>query len=182
VIHCAIITAGSAREKSDPETIVAVNIQGAVTTLMAAARLGVKTFVYPSSGSIYGAAARDVPLIDEDALQPAPVALYGLTKRAAETLLPRTAATQNVSFAAARLGSVYGPWEYATGVRDTLSPTLSCWVSTRPPDERPPSNACTAAPTLRSGDVSFHDRLERIDSNSARMRFSCRRTAIVSRS
>jgi nucleoside-diphosphate-sugar epimerase len=71
VIHCAIITAGSAREKSDPETIVAVNIQGAVTTLMAAARLGVKTFVYPSSGSIYGAAARDVPLIDEDALHPA---------------------------------------------------------------------------------------------------------------
>jgi UDP-glucuronate 4-epimerase len=26
VIHCAVITAGSAREKSDPETIVAVNI------------------------------------------------------------------------------------------------------------------------------------------------------------
>jgi nucleoside-diphosphate-sugar epimerase len=29
-----------------------------------------------------------------------------------------------VRFAAARLGSVYGPWEYATGVRDTLSPML----------------------------------------------------------
>jgi nucleoside-diphosphate-sugar epimerase len=106
VIHCAIITAGSAREKSDPETIVAVNIQGAVTTRMAAARLGVKTFVYPSSGSIYGAAARDVPLIDEDPLHPAPVTLYGLTKRAAETLLPRIAAIQSVRFAAARRGSV----------------------------------------------------------------------------
>jgi nucleoside-diphosphate-sugar epimerase len=47
VIHCAVITAGSAREKSDPETIVAVNIQGAVATVMAAARQGVKTFVYP---------------------------------------------------------------------------------------------------------------------------------------
>jgi nucleoside-diphosphate-sugar epimerase len=101
-----------------------VNIQGAVATLMAAARQGVKTFVYPSSGSIYGTAARDVPLVDEDALNPAPVPLYGLTKRAAETLLPRIAATQNVRFAAARLGSVYGPWEYDTGVRDTLSPML----------------------------------------------------------
>jgi nucleoside-diphosphate-sugar epimerase len=124
VIHCAVITAGSVREKADPEGIVAVNVQGAVATLMAAARRGVPRFVYPSSGSIYGAAARDVPLIDEDTLLPAPVSLYGLTKRAAETLLPRVAETQGVLFAAARLGSVYGPWEYATGVRDTLSPML----------------------------------------------------------
>jgi nucleoside-diphosphate-sugar epimerase len=124
VIHCAVITAGSAREKADPEGIVAVNMQGAVAALMAAARHGVPRFVYPSSGAIYGAAARDVPLIDEDALIPAPVSLYGLTKRAAETLLPRVAETQGVCFTAARLGSVYGPWEYATGVRDTLSPML----------------------------------------------------------
>ncbi|HTI83276.1 MAG TPA: NAD(P)-dependent oxidoreductase [Acetobacteraceae bacterium] len=124
VIHCAVITAGSAREKADPEGIVAVNVQGAVSALMAAARHRVTTFVYPSSGSIYGTAARDVPLIDEDALSPAPVALYGLTKRAAETILPRIAAVQGIRFAAGRLGSVYGPWEYATGVRDTLSPML----------------------------------------------------------
>ncbi len=124
VVHCAVITAGSAREKADPETIVAVNVQGAVTTLMAAARRGVLRFVYPSSGAIYGAAARDVPLIDEDTVVPTPVTLYGLTKRAAETLLPRVAETQGIRFAAARLGSVYGPWEYATGVRDTLSPML----------------------------------------------------------
>src|SRR5690349_24876360 len=65
VIHCAVITAGSAREKADPEGIVAVNVQGAVGALMAAARNHVATFVYPSSGSIYGTAARDVPLIDE---------------------------------------------------------------------------------------------------------------------
>ena len=73
VIHCAVITAGSARERADPEGIVAVNVQGAVATLMAAAARGVPRFVYPSSGSIYGAAARDVPLIDEDAVLPTPV-------------------------------------------------------------------------------------------------------------
>ena len=129
VIHCAVITAGAAREKSDPETIVAVNIQGAVGALVAAARRGVKRFVYPSSGSIYGLAAKGVAVIEEDALLPAPVMLYGLTKRAAETILKRIAETQGVRFTAARLGSVYGPWEYATGVRDTLSPmlqTLEC--------------------------------------------------------
>jgi nucleoside-diphosphate-sugar epimerase len=124
MIHCAVITAGAAREKAGPETIVSVNVQGAVGALMAAARCGVRTFVYPSSGAIYGTAARDVPVIDEDALHPSPVTLYGLTKRAAETILPRVAETQGMRFAAARLGSMYGPWEYATGVRDTLSPML----------------------------------------------------------
>ena len=135
VIHCAVITAGAAREKADPEGIVAVNVQAAVATLMAAARRGVPRYVYSSSGAIYGAAARDVPLIDEDGLTPAPVSLYGLTKRAAETLLPRVAETQGVRFAAARLGSVYGPWEYATGVRDTLSPMLQALECARRGEE-----------------------------------------------
>lgn len=124
VIHCAVITAGSRRETADPESIVAVNIQGAVATLVAAARRGVKRFVYPSSGAVYGASAGTVDLMDEDALRPAPVNLYGITKFAAELILPRVAETQAVAFTAARLGVVYGPWEYATGVRDTLSPML----------------------------------------------------------
>jgi nucleoside-diphosphate-sugar epimerase len=124
VIHCAVITAGTTRETADPATIVEVNIQGAVATLIAAARRGVTRFVYPSSGAVYGASAATVDVMDEDALRPAPVALYGLTKYAAETILSRIAQTQGVSFTAARLGVVYGPWEYATGVRDTLSPML----------------------------------------------------------
>ena len=135
MIHCAVITAGAAREKADPETIVSVNVQGAVAALTTAARLGVTTFVYPSSGAIYGTAARDVALIDEDALHPSPVTLYGLTKRAAETILPRVAETQGMRFAAARLGSVYGPWEYATGVRDTLSPMLQVLQCARQGEE-----------------------------------------------
>jgi dTDP-glucose 4,6-dehydratase len=124
VIHCAVITAGSEREIADPESVVAVNIQGAVATLMAAARHGVKRFVYPSSGAVYGASAATVDLMDEDTLRPAPVNLYGLTKFAAESILPRIAETQGVALTVARLGVVYGPWEYATGVRDTLSPML----------------------------------------------------------
>ena len=102
---------------------------------MATARSASTAFIYPSSGSIYGSAARDVALIDEDALHPAPVSLYGLTKRAAETILPRVAETQGMRFAAARLGSVYGPWEYATGVRDTLSPMLQVMQCARRGEE-----------------------------------------------
>lgn len=124
VIHCAVITSGSAREAKDPEGIVAVNVQGAVATLVAASRRGVRRFVYPSSVAVYGASARGVALVSED-LPAKPLMLYGLTKLACETLLPRIAEMQGLGFAAARLASVYGPWEYATGARDTLSPMLS---------------------------------------------------------
>lgn len=124
VIHCAVITAGPARELSDPETIVAVNVGGAVAVLAAAARHGVKRFVYPSSVSVYGTAAMGVDPVMEQ-LTPAPVMIYGMTKLACEVLLPRIAHTQGVRLAIARLASVFGPWEWATGARDTLSPMLS---------------------------------------------------------
>jgi nucleoside-diphosphate-sugar epimerase len=124
VIHCAVITAGTRRETTDPGAVIAVNIQGAVATLVAAARRGVKRFVYPSSGAVYGSSAATVDMMDEDALRPAPVSLYGITKLAAELMLARVAETHGVNFTAARLGVVYGPWEYATGVRDTMSPML----------------------------------------------------------
>ena len=123
VIHCAVVTAGSDRERRDPEGIVAVNVQGAVSALAAAARHGVKRFVYTSSVAVYGAAARDVDPVREN-LAPQPAMIYGQTKLACELLLPRVAAVQDIEFAAARLASVFGPWEYPTGVRDTLSPML----------------------------------------------------------
>ncbi len=124
VIHCAVITAGPAREQSNPEGIVAVNVQGAVEALIAAARRGVQRFVYPSSQSVYGASLAGNDLADEDT-QRRPLLLYGTTKLACEDMLPRIAETQGVNFVSARLASVYGPWEYATGARDTLSPMLT---------------------------------------------------------
>ena len=124
VIHCAVITAGSERETREPETIVATNVQAAAALLVTAAHQGVRRFVYPSSGAVYGHAARAASVLHEDELVPAPANLYAATKLAAETILGRIAETQGVSFVAARLATVFGPWEYATGVRDTLSPML----------------------------------------------------------
>ncbi len=124
VIHCAVVTAGAAREEQAPQDIVATNIQGAVATLTAAAKYGAKRFVYPSSGAVYGHAARGAVALDEDTLMPQPINLYGATKLAAEIVLARIAASQRIGYVAARLGNVFGPWEYATGVRDTLSPML----------------------------------------------------------
>jgi nucleoside-diphosphate-sugar epimerase len=130
-VHCAVVTAGSAREAADPGGIVAVNVLGAVATLMAAKRAGADRFVYPSSGAVYGHAARGAAELDEETTGTAPASLYGLTKRAAETILPRIAETQGMRCVCLRFGSVYGPWEYATGVRDTLSPMLQALEAAR---------------------------------------------------
>jgi nucleoside-diphosphate-sugar epimerase len=122
VIHCAVITAGAQREAKDPEAIVATNVQVAVAAITATARYGAKRFIYPSSGAVYGYAAREASVLDEDTLLPKPTNLYAATKWAAEILLNTIARSNQIEFAAIRLGTVFGPWEHATGVRDTLSP------------------------------------------------------------
>ena len=124
VIQCAVITAGTMREQQDPQSIIAINVNGAVNTLIAAARRGATRFLYTSSVAVYGRRAEgDAPVTE--ACATAPVMIYGMTKLACELMLPRLAEVQGIGFAAARLASVFGPWEYATGARDTLSPMLS---------------------------------------------------------
>src|SRR3954470_14838936 len=122
VLHAAVITAGSARERTAPERIVAVNLGGAIAVVQAALRHGATRFVYPSSGSVYGTPPADGGPYDEATTWPRPLALYGITKLAAEQAVLRLAEANGLSAAAARLGSVFGPWEWTTGVRDTLSP------------------------------------------------------------
>jgi nucleoside-diphosphate-sugar epimerase len=129
VLHAAVITAGPAREKADAETIVAVNLAGALAVQRAALAHGVARFVYPSSVAVYGQQPEGAPPFTEDGTWPRPVMLYGITKLAAEQALARLALVNGLSFAAARLGSVFGPWERDTGLRDTLSPHHAALVA-----------------------------------------------------
>lgn len=160
VIHCAVITAGAAREKADPQGIVAVNVQGAVQALVAAAARGVRRFIYPSSVAVYGTNAEGTDPVSES-LAPKPVMIYGLSKLACEVLLPRIAEVQGIGFAAARLASVYGPWEYATGVRDTLSPMLAAAECARAGQEavlsRPGLGDFCYAPDIAAGLAALAD-------------------------
>lgn len=125
VLHTAVITAGAEREKRDAGTIVAVNVAGAIAVLEAAVAHRVTRFVYPSSVAVYGQQPEGSPPFTEDGTWPRPVMLYGITKLAAEQALARLARAHGLPFAAARLASVFGPWERDTGLRDTLSPHLS---------------------------------------------------------
>ncbi|WP_158639117.1 NAD-dependent epimerase/dehydratase family protein [Elioraea rosea] len=129
VLHAAVITAGPEREKTDAETIVAVNVLGALAVLRACLAHRVARLVSPSSVAVYGQQPEGSPPFDEETTCPKPIMLYGITKLAAEQSLARLARVHGLSFAAARLGSVFGPWERDTGLRDTLSPHLAATVA-----------------------------------------------------
>src|SRR5690606_37371153 len=71
-------------------------------------------------GSAYGSALVDRELVTEDTA-PEPDSLYAITKYASERLCARFRARHALDVVCARLGSVFGPWERDTGVRDTYS-------------------------------------------------------------
>ncbi len=124
VIHTAAVTPNQQRERDDPGGIVDVNIGGTVNLLACAAvRPSVQRVVVLSSVAVYGF-ARPAPsgLFEEDLSNPAPAALYGITKLAAEQAALRIGELHNLDVRVVRLGPVYGRWERATGVRDALSP------------------------------------------------------------
>jgi nucleoside-diphosphate-sugar epimerase len=122
VIHAAVITAGTERERREPAAIVATNIQGTVNALDAARRRGAERFVYLSSASVYGANAESADALCEEHTAPLPQSLYAVTKYAAEGIARRYGTVFDMQVFAARLSAVFGRWEHDTGLRDTLSP------------------------------------------------------------
>jgi UDP-glucose 4-epimerase len=67
-------------------------------------------------------------LLDEE-LPCDPVSLYAITKFASEKVAARLAALWQTDFISVRLSAVFGPWERATGVRDTLSPLMQIFTA-----------------------------------------------------
>jgi len=121
VLHGAVITSNAAREKQTPEEILSVNLGGLASVLTASAEAGVKRFVAVSSIGVFGTAPADGESLTEDRPH-TPATLYGITKSAGEAIVERLAALHGLDCINARLGVVFGPYEYATGLRDTMSP------------------------------------------------------------
>lgn len=116
----AAITANAAREARDPQSILRVNLAQA-SALELARDAGVRRIVNLSSAAAYGAAGERAIRLDEDA--PAdPVGLYAITKLASERIAARLGSLWGLDVVSLRLSGVFGPWERATGVRDTPSP------------------------------------------------------------
>jgi UDP-glucuronate 4-epimerase len=130
MVIAAAVTAGSARELSAPEAVIGTNVQAVATAVRLAAAAGLRRVVHLSSVAAYGATAATPGPLTED-LPLRPVALYGMTKAFGETIALRLAELAGLDLVVARLGSCFGPWEHATGLRDTLSPQLQILMAAR---------------------------------------------------
>jgi UDP-glucose 4-epimerase len=117
----AAITADAAREARDPETILQVNLTALAPILRAARDAAVQRVINLSSAAAYGRAAGGVAMVDETT-PPQPTGLYGMSKFCSEMIGGRLAELWSMDFVSLRLSAVFGPWERATGVRDTTSP------------------------------------------------------------
>ncbi len=121
IVLGAAITAGPAREASDPETILRVNLLAQTPILMAARNSGVKRIINLSSAAAYGASAFRNALLDEETPCD-PASLYAITKFASEKVAARLADLWQCEIISVRLSAVFGPWERNNDVRDTPSP------------------------------------------------------------
>lgn len=119
VIHAAAVTSGPQRETRDPAGIVEVNLRGTVNVLTAAREHGVQRTVYIGSGAAYGESLYRYPRLYEHTLS-VPATLYSITKHAAERMCMRLRALWEIDIVCVRLGTVIGPWERDTGVRDNF--------------------------------------------------------------
>jgi len=124
VIHAAAITPGTDREAREPREIVDVNVCGTINVLEACRNRGCERIVYVSSGVAYGKAHDDGGVLREDVSHPRPDNINGITKFAAEQIALRLGAVWNLPVVCVRVGTVCGPWEFDTGVRDSLSVQL----------------------------------------------------------
>lgn len=121
VVNAAAITAGLDRERTSARRIIEVNLLGTIEVLEACLRHQIPRLVQLGTGSVFGQAGRWSDWLDEDSSAAMPESLYGISKFAAERACIRYATQRGLDVTTLRLGTVFGRWEYSTGVRDTLS-------------------------------------------------------------
>ena len=124
LVHLAAVTADADRERRAPAQVFEVNVGGTIAALTAARAAGVGRIIHVSSGSVYGASGRDADLLREGETPLRPEGLYGISKQAGEATALRLADLHGLDLVVGRLGTCFGPWEYATAVRDTPSAPL----------------------------------------------------------
>ena len=123
VIHLAAVTPDREAEMRDPAAVIAVNVAGTANLMRSLATLSPRPrLILASSVAVYGEGAPEADTYQEDKFIPSPASLYGITKLAAEATAMRLAKLYNIDLTIVRLGPVYGPWEYKTGLRPLLSP------------------------------------------------------------
>lgn len=119
VVHAAAVTFTGEQERADPARVFDVNAVGTLNLLEAARRHAVGTFVYVSTGGLYGAAPPLPPLDESTPFQSG--SMYAIAKIASEQLCVRYAALSALRVRIGRLGTAYGPMERTTRSRSNMS-------------------------------------------------------------
>ena len=119
VVHAAAVTFTSEQERADPARVFDVNAVGTLNLREAARRHAVGTFVYVSTGGLYGAAP-PLPALDESTPFQSG-SMYAIAKIASEQLCVRYAALSDLRVRIGRLGTAYGPMERTTRSRSNMS-------------------------------------------------------------
>jgi nucleoside-diphosphate-sugar epimerase len=123
IVHGAAITADHHRETRSPGLILEVNLLGLVHILEAARDAGVLRVLLIGSAAAYGRRLWQEQHLDEQA-RGDPDTLYAISKAASEQILWRLGDLYGMSVLVGRLATVFGPFEWPGGWRDTLSPIL----------------------------------------------------------
>ena len=121
IVLGATITADAERDRREPSRVLQVNVLGQIPVLERARTAGIRRIVNLSSGAAYGRTGMRLKLLEETS-EADPEGLYALSKFASERVVARMGSLWGLDTVSVRLSGVFGPWERATGVRDTLSP------------------------------------------------------------
>jgi len=106
VIHLAAM-AGVRPSIEDPDTYTEVNINGTVNLLEECKKNNIKKFIFASSSSVYGNNPK-VPFSEKDNVD-FPISPYAATKKAGELICYTYHHLYQISMAALRFFTVYGP-------------------------------------------------------------------------
>lgn len=96
----------------DPATDLAVNVNGTVNVLEAAARAGVRKLIAVSSAAVYGD-PQSLPLTEESPTHP--LAPYGLSKLTAEQYVRLLGRLRGIAYTILRPANIFGPCQVAAG-------------------------------------------------------------------
>jgi UDP-glucuronate 4-epimerase len=108
IIHLAA-QAGVRYSLTQPLAYVEANVKGQVVLLETARKLAkLKSLVYASSSSVYGASTKQPFSVEEPADHP--VSLYAATKRAGELITESYCRLYKLPCTGLRFFTVYGPW------------------------------------------------------------------------
>jgi nucleoside-diphosphate-sugar epimerase len=130
VVHLAAMTPGATDEAATAQAVLDTNVGGTAAVTQAAIAAGVPRLLLASSVAVYGGGHSDGCRLDED-VAPRPETLYALSKECAERVLRRLGAQSSLDWRIGRLGRVFGPLEYRTGVRATMSQIFTATEAAR---------------------------------------------------